>query len=147
MVSYHKQSSAAVAAAEWPALRGETGWTMAKGTRLSPERAAAWLVTVHDDLARLPRAEQRWTDPRRSPIERERDQQATFHEWQATVERFELLASAFLAGNLPPEMAQPFADVVDQLQRILPTVERLGLQRPPAALMERLATRLARSVA
>ena len=105
---------------------------MAKGTGLSPERAAAWLATVHDDFARLPRAEQRWTDPQRSPIERERDQQATFHEWQATVERFEILASAFLAGNLSAEMAQPFGDVVDQLQRISPTVERLGLKRPPA---------------
>jgi hypothetical protein len=57
----------------------------------------------------------------------------------------ELLAGAFLAGNLPPDMVQPSAELVDQLQGLLPTVERLGLQRPPAALMERLATRLARS--
>jgi hypothetical protein len=120
---------------------------MAKGPRLSHERGAALLDSVRDDLRQLPRAEQRWSDPLRSPLERERDQQATFHEWQATVERFELLAGAFLAGNLPPDMAQPFADLVDQLQRLLPIVERLGLQRPSAALMERLATRLARSVA
>jgi hypothetical protein len=120
---------------------------MAKGTRLSPERAAAWVDTVRDDLARLPRVEQRWTDSLCSPLERERDQQATFHEWQATVERFELLAGAFLAGNLPPDMGQSFADLVDQLQRLLPTVERLGLQVPSPALLERLATRLAHSVA
>ena len=95
----------------------------------------------------MPRAEQRWSDAFRSPLERERDQQAMSHEWQATVERFELLTGGLLAGNLPPEMAQPFADLVAQLQSLLPTVERLGLQHPSAALMERLATRLARSVA
>jgi len=78
---------------------------------------------------------------------RERDQQATFHEWQATVERFELLASAFLAGNLPADIGQSFADLVDQFRRLLPTVERLGLQRPSAALLEQLTARLARSVA
>jgi hypothetical protein len=120
---------------------------MAKGPRLSQERVAALLDSVRDDLRRLPRAEQRWNDPRRPPLERERDQQATFHEWQATMERFELLADAFLAGNLPPDMVQPFAELVDELQRLLPTVERLGLQRPSPAVMERLATCLARSVA
>src|SRR5262245_42103256 len=57
------------------------------------------LDSVRDDLERLPRAEQRWSDPLRSPLERERDHQATFHEWQATVERFDLLAGVFLAGN------------------------------------------------
>jgi len=67
--------------------------------------------------------------------------------WQATVERFELLAGVFLAGNLPADMEQSFADLVNELQRLLPSVESLGLQRPSAALMERLATRLARSVA
>ena len=120
---------------------------MAKGPRLSHERVTSLLDGVRDDLKRLPRAEQRWSDPLRSPPERERDQQATFHEWQATVERFELLADVFLAGNLPADMERLFAELVDELQRLLPTVERLGLQRPSAAVMERLATRLARSVA
>ena len=120
---------------------------MAKGPGLSHERVAALLDSVRDDLRGLPGAEQRWSDPLRSPLEREREQQATFHEWQATVERFELLAGAFLAGNLPPDMAQPFADLVDRLQRLLPTVERLGLRRPSPALVERLATRVAHSVA
>ena len=120
---------------------------MAKGPRLSQERVAALLDSVRDDLRRLPRVEQRWNDPRRSPLERERDQQATFHEWQATMERFELLAGAFLAGNLPPDMVQPFAELVEQLQPLLSTVERLGLQRPSPALLERLATRLAPSIA
>jgi hypothetical protein len=120
---------------------------MAKGAGLSHERGAALMESVRDDFRRLPRAEQRWSDPRCSPLERERDQQATFHEWQATVERFELLAGAFLAGNLPPDMVQPFAELVDQLQHLLPTLERLGLQCPSPTLMERLAPRLARSVA
>jgi len=120
---------------------------MAKSPRLSHERVTALLDSVRDDLKRLPRAEQRWSDPLRSPLERERDQQATFHEWQATVERFELLAGVYLAGNLPAGLEPSFADLVEELQRLLPTVERLGLQRPPAPLMERLATRLARSVA
>ncbi len=120
---------------------------MAKGPRLNHERHTALLDSVRDDLKRLPRAEQRWSDPLRSLLERERDQQATFHEWQATSERFELLAGVCLAGNLPAGLEQSFADLVDELQRLLPTVERLGLQRPSGALMERLASRLVRSVA
>jgi hypothetical protein len=70
-----------------------------------------------------------------------------FHEWQATVERLELLAGAFVAGKLAPDMGQSFADLIDPLQRLLATVERLGLHRPSAALTQRLATHLARSVA
>lgn len=120
---------------------------MAKGPRLSHERAAALLDSVREDIARLPLAEQRWRDPSRSPLDRERDQQAAYHEWQAMVERFDLLAGACLASNLPPDQVQPFTDLVDALHKLLPTLERLGLQRPSMELMDQLATRLARRIA
>jgi len=120
---------------------------MGKGLKVSHERRVALLDSVHDDLQNFPRQEQRRSDSERSPLERERDQQATFHEWQATVERFELLADAFLAGHLPADLERTFADLTDQFQHLLPTVDRLGLQRPSETAMEQVTTRRARSVA
>src|SRR5262245_36115170 len=120
---------------------------MAKSPRLDHEQAVAWIESVRADLARLPSAVQRWTDPARPALDRERSEQATVYGWRATGERFELLAIAFLTGRLPVELAPPFAEIADKLRCLMPTLKRLGLQCPPAALLEQLAARLERSPA
>ena len=66
--------------------------------------------------------------------ESEETQLAYMLEWPDLMARLQSLERAYRSGQMTPEQAERYRELLGKLSEALPIIERLGLTRPPVTL-------------